>query len=218
MKGLSEPLYYVFLERIYKLGYTAVEHESRSQPVEIYKDKEYICSLMQDGAFHFKPGTGVDSDVHGLSDILLSMKPLYELYENAAYLSFKGVEKYKLLCEFGDALLAVRLDDDHELRFVTWMYDYRHEGVMHTKYFDTDYSAAKQNFAIRCGLVDEKRLFDEKELVALYDACVYRGSHDETLSSDNEKLLQGLVQKLECVLPELSNTEQEQEQEKGMEV
>ena len=218
MKGLSEPLYQAFLERAYRLGYTAVEYESKSQPVEFYKGREYICSLMPDGAIHFKPDTGVERDVHRLSDILLSMKPPYALYADAAYLPYKGVESYKILCEFGDGILAARLDDDSELRFVTWVNDYSHEGVMNTHYFDTNYEAAKRDFAVRCGLLDEKRLFNEKELTVLYDACVYRGRNNETVNCDSEKSLQRLMEKFECLVPRLNCQEQEQEQENELEV
>jgi hypothetical protein len=35
MKGLSEPLYKAFLGRVYKLGYTVVEPESKDQPTEL---------------------------------------------------------------------------------------------------------------------------------------------------------------------------------------
>lgn len=218
MKGLSEPLYKAFLGRMQKLGYRAVEPESRDQPTELYKDKQYIGFLLPNGAIYSKTGTGVEKDVHRLTDILLEMKLPYALYANAAYLPFKGVEKYKMLCEFGDALLAARLDDDGELRFVTWVYDYSREGVMHTKYFDTGYAAAKQDFAVHCGLMDEKRLFNEKELTTLYDACVYRGRKDEALNCDSEKSLQGLVEKLENLVPGLSRQEQEKEKENELEV
>ncbi|WP_353852772.1 hypothetical protein [Dehalobacter restrictus] len=214
MKELSEPLYRAFTGRVHKLGYTVVEPENKDQPAELFKDDQYIGFLLPNGAIYYKTGMGVEKEVHRLTDILLEMKPPYALYAYAAYLPFKGVEKYKMLCEFGDSLLAARLDDDGELQFVTWLYDYGHEGVRHTRYFDTDLAAAKQDFAVRCGLVDEKRVFSDKELAALYDACVYRGKNDETLICDSGKLLQGLVEKLES----LDCLEPEQESENELEV
>lgn len=144
MKELSEPLYRAFLKRMQKLGYTAVKPESRDQPTELFKGEQYIGFLLPNGAIYYNTGTGVEKEIHRLADALLEMKPPYALYDTAAYLPYKGVEKYKMLCEFGDALLAARLDDDGELRFVTWVYDYNHESVMHTLYFDTDNAAANR--------------------------------------------------------------------------
>lgn len=95
MEGLSEPLYQAFLERAYRLGYTAVEYESKSQPVEFYKGREYICSLMPDGTIHFKPDTGMERDVHRLSNILLSMKHPYALYADAAICRTRALKTIK---------------------------------------------------------------------------------------------------------------------------
>lgn len=218
MKGLSEPLYRAFLGRIQNLGYRTVEPESRDKPTELYKGEQYVGFLLPNGAIYYTPGTGLEKEVHGLTDLLLAMKPPYALYAEAAYLPFKGVEKYKLLCEFGDTLLAARLDDDSELRFVTWDYDYRHEGVMHTRYFDTDFAAAKQDFAERCGLVSDQKTFDPKELAAIYDACMYRGRNDENLDREDEEKLLVLVEKLESMAPELIKREPEQVTENELEV
>lgn len=66
--------------------------------------------------------------------------------------------------------------------------------------------------------MDEKKLFNEKELTALYDACVYRGRNDEILNYDSGKFLQGLLEKLEALAPGLSRQEPEQESENELEV
>lgn len=90
--------------------------------------------------------------------------------------------------------------------------------VMHTLYFDTDFAAAKQDFAERCGLVSGKGVFDQKELAAIYDACMYRGRNDESLDREDKEKLLVLLEKLESMAPELIKREPEQATEKELEV
>lgn len=111
--------------------------------------------------------------MHSLADILLFMKPVHELYANATYLPFQDIKNYKMLCEFGDYLLASPIGKDNELRFVTWRYVYNHEGVGLGRYFNTDYEVVKQDFGVRYGLVDEKKLFEEWSLpLCMMPACI----------------------------------------------
>jgi len=130
LRGMSEPLYQAFVGRAYRLGYTAVEPEDKAQKTEFYKEKQHICDLMPDGEIRFFPGKGVDNDARKLTDLLLGMKPAYSLYADATYLQCDGVKDYKLLCDFGDYLLAAKLGKDNELSFVTWRYEYSHDSVV----------------------------------------------------------------------------------------
>ena len=81
MRKFSNELYRAFLERAYTLGYTAVEFETVGQPVEFYKGREYICSLMPDGEIHYKDNAAVRDDVFRLTELFSSMKHAYDLYE-----------------------------------------------------------------------------------------------------------------------------------------
>jgi len=181
------------LDRAYNLGYTAVEFQSTKQPVEFYKGKEYVCSFMPNGEFHYQSNPDVREDVSKLSELFAEMKHAYDLYDRGQHLIFKGVENYKVLCEFGSFLLAAMKDNNEQLRFVTWSYSYDHESVAYGHYFDTNYKGARRDFAVRASLIDEKKLFKEDELVTLYETCIFRGRNDREISCDDEKKLSSLV-------------------------
>jgi len=225
LRGMSEPLYQAFVGRAYRLGYTAVEPEDKGQKTEFYKDEQYICDLMPNGEIRYMSGTGVDNDVQKLTDLLLSMKPAYSLYADAAYLQCDGVKNYKLLCDFGDYLLAANLSKDNELSFVTWRYEYSRDSVVLGHYFNTNYEAAKEDFAVRCGLVDGRKIFNEEEILYLDTACAF-GNYGDYLDrledSTAKEEFEKLMDKLESLLPpelleQIPEPEQEQEDQSEME-
>jgi len=220
MRTFSDELYMAFLDRSYNLGYNAVEFQSTKQPVEFYKDKAYVCSFMPNGEFHYQSNPDVRADVTKLSELFAEMRHAYDLYDRGQHLSFNGVENYKVLCEFGSFLLAAMKDNNEQLKFVTWSYSYDRESVAYGHYFDTDYKGARQDFAVRAGLIDEQKLFKTEDLMAIYDACVYRAVNDEAINYKDERKLQSLTERIEKLVPELqerNESEQEMEQDLGQE-
>jgi hypothetical protein len=159
---------------------------------------------MPDGEIHYKDNAAVCDDVFRLSELFSSMKHAYDLYEKAENLPFESVKNYKVLCEFGNFLLAAMMDNNDQLRFVTWRYSYNRDSVVYGHYFDTDYDGARQDFAVRAGLIDEKKLFKEDELVTLYEACIFRGRNDREISFDDEKKLMNVMNRIQENIPNLS--------------
>lgn len=111
---------------------------------------------------------------------------------------------------------------DSSLHFVTWEYSYDRTGVMWGHYYGDNYAGAKEDFAVRAGLIDKDKLFSKEELVVLHDACAFRGKNDDEISFDDEKKLQGVLDKVEQNIPGLifdsREQENEHEAESGMEV
>ena len=130
---------------------------------------------------------------------------------------FEGVDDYRLLSEFNDHVLAATLCENGEMHFVTWQYGHDRNGVMWGNYFDTNFAAAKQDFALRSDLIPKSRLFSEEELVALHDACTYRGKNDEEISFGDEEKLRGVITKIERNIPSLIFDRQEQDNEQSVE-
>ncbi len=54
--------------------------------------------------------------------------------------------------------------------FVTWKRYYNGSGVCNGGYFLDDYEAAKQDFAIRAGLIEKQRLFSDTQLLDIYQS------------------------------------------------
>ena len=79
-------------------------------------------------------------------------------YENAAPLQVNSLsEKYRCLAEFNNTILAAKFLNEYGFEFVTWERSYDGKSVFYGNYYG-DYTAAKENFAVRSGLVNEDRI------------------------------------------------------------
>ncbi len=96
-------------------------------------------------------------------------------------------QSYKLLAEYDNVVLAGRELNSGGFEFVTWRQNYN--GVEHGNYFGNNYSGAKEDFATRSGLVNEKKLFSDEEYVEMY-RCVMDTLEDSyELSDEHKKML-----------------------------
>lgn len=106
-----------------------------------------------------------------------------EEVQTAPTLHISGLsEKFHLLADFGGAVLAGReLENGRGYQFVTWIWDYNRTGVSYGHYYDEDFCGAKQDFAVRSGLISKTQLFSPEELTELYRATDYLLASKERL-------------------------------------
>ena len=110
-------------------------------------------------------------------------------------------DTYKVLADFGDAVLAGR-SCKTGAKFVTWEWDFDRQGVHAGHYFMENYEAAKQDFAVRAGLIESQRLFSDEQLAVIRNACEFALEDDATLSYAEEKQLQSVQEQIEVLLPQ----------------
>lgn len=103
-------------------------------------------------------------------------------------------ENFRLVDEYADTVMAVRNDGPRGLHFVTWDYDFERTGMNHGHY-TTSYEGAKEDFAVRAGLVDEHRYVTPEEASILYRGLKFMDGEDIGLDMEDEKLLDALYQK-----------------------
>ena len=175
-----------------------------------------LCSVDRDGIVRFRPaditGPDVDKQLRTVIQAAGQVKEYMCVFERAPALKAVGLEDtYKVLADFGDAVLAGQLGKKGA-RFVTWEWDFDRQGVHAGHYFMENYEAAKQDFAVRASLVNEQRLFSDEQLAVIRDACEFALEDDATLSYAEDKQLQSVQEQIELLLPQ-----QEQEQRPAME-
>lgn len=126
---------------------------------------------------------------------------------NAPLLHASGLEeKFHLLADFGGAVLAGReLEQDWGYQFVTWIWDYGRRGVSHGNYYEGDFQGAKQDFAVRSGLISKAQLFTPEQLTELYRATDYFLDDGPELDDKQLKALQEARTKIEYTVPDLTN-------------
>ena len=127
-------------------------------------------------------------------------------------------EEFHLLADFGGAVLAGRERENGQgYQFVTWTWDYGRRGVSHGHYYEGDFQSAKQDFAVRSGLISKARLFSPKQLTELYRATDFLLEEGPAPEEKQLKAIQEARTKIEYVVPDLQDRlEQGQEQEPQM--
>ena len=142
-----------------------------------------------------------------------------EAVQNAPLLHASGLhEQFNLLADFGGAVLAGQERENGQgYQFVTWIWDYDRTGVSHGHYYEDDFQSAKQDFAVRSGLIPRAQLFTPEELTELYRAAEHWFYEGPELDYKQQKAIQEARTKIEYTVPDLqSRLEQAQSQEPQM--
>ena len=98
-----------------------------------------LCSVDRDGIVRFRPaditGPEVDRQLRTVIQAAGQVKEYMRILERAPALKAVGLEDtYKVLADFGDAVLAGQLGKKGA-RFVTWEWDFDRQGVHVGHYF-----------------------------------------------------------------------------------
>lgn len=142
-----------------------------------------------------------------------------EAVQTAPLLHVSGLsEEFHQLADFGGAVLAGRQrGNGFGYQFVTWIWDYGRTGLSHGHYYEGDYNAAKQDFAVRSGLISKAQLFSEEELTELYRATGYQLENDPEIHREQFEALQAVRAKIEYAVPDVQE-KLEQEQNLGQQM
>ena len=127
-------------------------------------------------------------------------------------------EEFRLLADCGGAVLAGR-EREQGYQFVTWVWDFDRLGVSHGHYYEGNFQSAKQDFAVRAGLISQAQLFTPEQLTELYRATDYYLETGPEPEDPQLKALQEARTKIEYVVPDLqTRLEQTQTQEQGLQM
>ena len=133
--------------------------------------------------------------------------------ETAPFLKADGLEDgYKVLADFNGTVLA-GVQSKHGVHFVTWDWAYGRAGVCHGHYFMENYAEAKQDFAIRSGLIQKERLFTPEQMTEIYRCCADSVDGDFfELTGEQEKMIRSVQQQIEECVPDLDERIRQQEE------
>ena len=145
--------------------------------IHVRWNEKPLCSVDRDGIVRFRPaditGPEVDKQLRTVIQAAGQVKEYMRIFERAPALKAAGLEdSYKVLADFSDAVLAGQLGKKGA-RFVTWEWDFDRQGVHAGHYFMENYEAAKKDFAVRAGLINEQRLFSDEQLAVIKNACEF---------------------------------------------
>ena len=125
--------------------------------------------------------------------------------EQAPILHAKSLdEDYRLLADFNGYVLAGHeMEKNYGYMFVTWQRDYDKTGVGLGHYFIDKYADAKEDFAVRSGLIPEKKLFTPEQFTEMYKCIkgMLEGGYE--LTYDSEKKLGEIREQIERIVPDV---------------
>lgn len=130
------------------------------------------------------------------TDLACTVREYMTLLEQAPPLQAQSLtDDYRLLADFNGAVLAThptRLG----VQFVTWDWSFDHTGLNQGNYFQENYVGAKQDFAIRAGLISKQQIFNQEQLVEIYRCCSDTLDAGFDLTAEQEKCIRGVQEQI----------------------
>ena len=159
-----------------KLSYALRRRELLPRPEEdgllpVEWNGSILCRVTERGAVRYDP-TWVDTDrakaaLTQAAEAAGTVMEYMTLLGSAPPLKAEGLaDGYRVLAEFNGAVLAGK-ETLLGAQFVTWARDYGRKGLNNGHYYMEDYQSAKEDFALRSGLVARERVFDREQLEQL---------------------------------------------------
>ena len=197
-------------------------HPERNQLTVLLNDQPVLFVSSESDVFLLPAGSNPPEASELYHKVAQTAEEVYayvEAIQTAPLLHASGLsEKFHLLADFGGVVLAGReLGNGWGYQFVTWIWDHDRTGVSHGHYYEEDFQGAKQDFAVRSGLISKAQLFLPEELTQLYRATDYLLDEGPEPEDGQLKALQTSRTKIEYTVPDLvERLEQSQGQEPQM--
>ena len=197
-------------------------HPERNQLTVLLNDQPVLFVSSESDVFLLPAGSNPPEASELYHKVAQTAEEVYayvEAIQTAPLLHASGLsEKFHLLADFGGAVLAGReLGNGWGYQFVAWIWDHDRTGVSHGHYYEEDFQGAKQDFAVRSGLISKAQLFLPEELTQLYRATDYLLDEGPEPEDGQLKALQTSRTKIEYTVPDLvERLEQSQGQEPQM--
>ena len=146
------------------------------------------------------------------TDLACTVREYMTLLEQAPPLQAQSLTgDYRLLADFNGTVLAA-----HPTRlgvhFVTWDWSCDRTGLNQGHYFQDNYTGAKQDFAIRAGLVSKQLIFNEAQLTEIYRCCTDTLDAGVDLTVDQEQCIKSVQEQILRGMPNILERMREQEQ------
>ncbi len=202
---MPEMLRKLMMFELAKSGFPQAEYAPETGMIKIPVDGfERPILITEEGYVRYMPE---------VSDLADSLKPIAEQVREMAYaweysraMPVGDLPEFRLLAECNSIVLAARDDSVHGrgLHFVTWEYNYERTG-MYRGHYTEDYIYAKEDFAVRAGLVPENKLFTPEQAVEVKTSIDYRIKKDNKLTLAAEDMLKDVAGKLDHAYPSQSD-------------
>ena len=202
-----------------RAGFDTGQIEDRHLPVSW--NGSYLCRISGKGSVLYRQqnvdANGAQAELQNVIDIAKTTSEYMVMMERAPQLKARDLEgDYRVLADFNGIVLAGH-PTSYGVRFITWEWDWNHEGVHTGNYFYEHYEEAKRDFATRSGLIQKDALFAPEQLTEIYRSIHETMDEAYPITEERKKLLESAAEQIEYAVPDLDKRVQESNQ-KEMEV
>ena len=200
--------------RLHRAGFETQPLEDSQMPV--YWNGVPLCRITGKGSVFYRREDAdtlqAEDALYRVEDIAARTREYMLAMETAPQLKASGLEgDYRILADFNGTVLA-GMHSKHGVQFVTWDWDYDRTGLSHGHYFMENYDGAKQDFAIRSGLIHKEQLFSPEQMTEIYRCCADSVDGDFfDLTAEQEKVIRSVQQQIEDCVPDLAERIRQQE-------
>lgn len=210
MKSKTE-FYKAFFEAIEKKGFSIRPPSSPDYVADLYYRDKPIAFYGKQDAIIKNPFVEVDEKlIDRLQSIARTTAIGYGICSDKPFddsLAAKEQGGVVKINEQNGVVLACKHHPIFDYVLSTYRKDAEHGDVAIQRQYFYNKEAAFENFALRSGLVDEKKLFSETELKILHAGLVKMRTVDNDLDAEDLNSVAALIDRIEDIVPELCKKE-----------
>ena len=173
--------------------------------LSVGQDSRQICRVNSKGTVFYNPDAAPDMEQarQQVTDIACMTGEYMRQMERAPDLKAIDLDSgYKLLGEFNDTVLAGQ-ETRFGVNFITWCWDQEHTSLSQGHYHMEDYASAKQDFAVRSGMIMREQIFTPEQLTEVYSSIHETLDNAYPLTDARRTLLEEASHQIEDVVPDL---------------
>jgi hypothetical protein len=199
--------YKQFFEQLARRGFEVKRSASSDYLADIYYKKQLVAFYTKADTVEKNPFVSVrDKVLNLISDTakatavkagICSECPYTDANEKLPNGSYK-------LAEYNGVVLACKFHHLFDYVFSTYRLAPENNEPLQRQFFYNK-EAATQDFAVRSGLVDEKALFTETELMVLHSDLVKLSLLDKDMTNDEVVSIGKMIERIEDIVPELKD-------------
>ena len=184
-------------------GFTVLPQREGLLPLEW--NGASLCRITAGGGAQYRAEElepdGATEAFHQATEISATTAEYMRIMDAAPPLKATGLGGgYRLLADFNGTVLAGH-PTSRGVEFVTWEWDYQHTGMWQGHYYGGNYAGAKQDFAVRAGLIPQTLIFEQEELDELYRGLQRTRELDDALTYQGEQRIIKAQEHIEAISP-----------------
>ena len=205
--AMSEMKQKLLLYELAKIGFREAAYMPETDQMKIQPDNDRMPVINDAGEITYKSEQR-DFVYNILSPLVDGVNEVAAAWERANPVPFENLSQFRVLADYGKAMLAARDDTElgRGLYFATWQYDYNRTGLEHGHYME-DYKTAKEDFSIRAGLISSDKIVTREQAAEIVTVIknLIENDYDLYLTYDKEFMLNEIIGNLRSAYPEIKS-------------